>query len=65
VAAELALDTTRLGMHLHGALGLLLSSPIQRSYRRAAVEAARLGRVTTLWRELGARRLAGLVEAVE
>lgn len=65
VAAELALDTTRLGMHLHGAHGLLLSSPVQRCYRRAAVEAGRLGHVATLWRSLGSRRLAGLVEVVE
>lgn len=65
LAAELALDTTRLGMHLHGARGLLLASPIQRCYCRAAVEAVRLGQPRTLWRQLGARRLAGLVEAIE
>lgn len=60
LAAELALDTTRLGMHLHGALGLLLASPVQRCYRRAAVEAGRLGHIRELWRRLGHRRLAGL-----
>jgi len=65
LAAELALDTTRLGMHLHGARGLLRSSPIQRYYRRAMVEAVRLGRTASLWRELGARRLAGTVDVVD
>lgn len=58
LAAELALEVTREGMQLHGARGLLDSSEIQRCYRHAAVEAARLGPVSALWRQAGGWRLA-------
>jgi alkylation response protein AidB-like acyl-CoA dehydrogenase len=63
LAAELALAVTRQGLHLHGARGLLLDAPIQGYYRRAAVEAARLGSLRALWQELGARRLAAEASA--
>ncbi len=57
-AAELALDTTRAGVHLHGAFGTTDAASIAGYYRHAAVEALRDGGPTRLWREAGRLRLA-------
>ncbi|HVQ91210.1 MAG TPA: acyl-CoA dehydrogenase family protein [Mycobacteriales bacterium] len=57
-AAELALDTTRAGVHLHGAFGTTDAASIAGYYRHAAVEALRDGGPARLWREAGRLRLA-------
>jgi len=58
MAAELALDTTRIGIHLHGAFGMTEAASISRFYRHAAAESLRDGGPTRLWREAGRLRLA-------
>ena len=57
MAAELALDATRDGLQVHGAIGLTHASPAQRCYRVALVEVYRWGRPAALWREAGRARL--------
>jgi alkylation response protein AidB-like acyl-CoA dehydrogenase len=56
MAAELALEVTRGAMHLHGAYGMTRAAPIQRFYRRAALEAVRGGVPDELWDEAGRLR---------
>ncbi len=58
LAAGLALDATREGMQVHGAVGGVRTSAIQRYYRHALVEAVREGRPDRLAREAGEHRLA-------
>jgi alkylation response protein AidB-like acyl-CoA dehydrogenase len=60
MAAELALDATRDGIQVHGAIGTTLESPAQACYRVAVVEAARWGRPAALWREAGRARLESM-----
>ncbi len=57
-AAELALDATRIGVHLHGAFGMTDLASISRHYRHAAVEALRDGGPARLYREAGRLRLS-------
>jgi alkylation response protein AidB-like acyl-CoA dehydrogenase len=58
VAAEHALQATRLNLQLHGARGMLARSRAATAYRVASVEAVRLGPVDRLWTEVGQARLA-------
>jgi alkylation response protein AidB-like acyl-CoA dehydrogenase len=62
MAAELALDASRLAMQLHGASGMLRPGPTERLYRHAAVEALRYGRIGDLWSEAGTAQLATVPE---
>jgi alkylation response protein AidB-like acyl-CoA dehydrogenase len=57
-AAELALEATRQAIQVHGALGMTAGAAVERFYRVALLEAVRLGRPASLWREAGRLRLA-------
>ena len=56
-AAELALHVSRTMMQLHGAYGMLLSSPTAQAYRTVAFEAVRFGTPSALWTAAGRTRL--------
>lgn len=49
-AGELALEVTAGAVHVHGALGLTLQTPVHRHYHLAATEATRWGSPALLWR---------------
>src|SRR5207249_2248410 len=57
LAAETALESTRLAIQVCGARGLTDQTSLHRLYRLARAEATRFGSPDALWGEVGARRL--------